>query len=113
MQVKGTSEWNGALLYVCFALPVGKGSCHMLRFAFYGFALLVGRELSHVTVCFDLSVGEGSCHTLRFALFCFALFCLARARGKLPHVTICFALLCFASLCIALLSFALHCCFVE
>ena len=51
-RAKGKAEANGALLYVCFALLAGKEICHMLRFALYGFALFVAKELSHVTVCF-------------------------------------------------------------
>ena len=79
----------------------------MLRFASYGFALLcfallVGRELSHVTVCFVFLVGGGNSHTLRFALFRFALVIFfARARGQLSHVTIYYALFCFALHCFA------------
>ena len=92
-QVKGKTEGNGALLCVCFALLIGKESCHMSRSALYVLALLC--------------LWEGGCHMSRFALLsswereavthygllCLVLLCFARARGKLSHVTICFALL--------------------
>ena len=39
-QAKGKAEGNGALFYGCFALLVGKETCHMLRLALYGFVLL-------------------------------------------------------------------------
>ena len=55
-QAKGKAEGNGALLCVCFAVLVGKESCHMIRFALYGFALLC--------------VWKGSCHMSRFASLC-------------------------------------------
>ena len=109
-QAKGKAERNVALFCGCFALLVGKKSCHMLRFAFYGVALLCfwkGLVTCHGLRCFVRGIGKLSHVTVCFVLLCFALSYLARARGKVSPVTICLALVCFASL--ALLCFAFHC----
>ena len=87
-----------------------KAGCHILRFALYGFAsLCLWEESCRMSQFAALCSWEREAVT-RYGLLCFALLWLVWfARGKLSHVTICFALPCFASLCTAMLCFALHC----
>ena len=96
-QAKGKNETSDALLCVCFALRVGRESCHILRFALYGVALRCSWEGEAVTR-----------YGLRwFALFRFVLVCSCEGEAATCYGLICTVLVRFASHCSTLL--ALHC----
>ena len=93
---------NGALFCVCFALLVGKESCHMLRFVLYGFALLCLWEGSCRMSPFVLFCSCGREAVTRYGLFCFAWFLkFCSCEGK--------TVTCYDLFCIVLFRFVLHC----